>query len=83
MNNLNRPAYPQPIALGSEGDILTPIGQHDDFAGFTKLEYASLMIAQGLLSGGNGANIEINGTMHSLSTAAIAVAKSILEDCNK
>lgn len=79
MDNLKSPAYP--VIDWKQINDGTIVYQSE--GGFTKLEKAALMIAQGLLSGGNGANIIINGTAHSLTTAAIETAKSILELANK
>lgn len=53
MDNLKRPSSPQPIAFcGDNSTAQTSWGVHEDFAGFIKLELASLMIAQGFISSG-------------------------------
>jgi hypothetical protein len=77
MDNLKLPAYPVTIVDGQKFSGMA----HED--GFTKLELASLMIAQGLLSAGVGSNIEIDGRLHPLHQAAVWTAKAVLEEANK
>lgn len=81
MENLKLPAYPQPITIGTDGNILTPVGHHSDFGGFTKLEKASLMIAQGMLSGPH--KWEKEPVVKAISVNAVAIAKAVLEEANK
>lgn len=47
--------------------------------GFTKLELASLMIAQGILSSPDGNQYGAN----SIATSSVEIAKAILEEANK
>jgi len=79
MDNLKLPAYPQPITMGSEGDILIPVMHHPDFGGFTKLEYASLMIAQGIAQ----REFVDTGDRDYISMRAVKLAKAVLEEANK
>lgn len=81
MDNLKSPAYPQPITMGSEGDILTPVGQDSDFAGFTKLELASLMVLQGLVS--NGGTEAANFHWGTVVDHSVRIAGMLLEEANK
>jgi hypothetical protein len=72
MNNLLLPAYPIHTEAGHYNG-------HADFDGFTKLELASLMIAQGLVSNpkfGNHENDDIGED-------SVRVAKAVLEEANK
>ena len=80
MNNLTRPASPQPIAFHPESpDPQTSWGVHEDFAGFTKLEIAALMIAQGLVADPN-----VSGsTLNTVPEMAVKLAQAILEEANK
>lgn len=77
MDNLKTPAYPQPLTIGSDGTVLTPLEKDSDFAGFTKLERASLMIAQGLVSD------PANTLTDTLAKLSVAFAKTVLEQANK
>lgn len=49
--------------------------------GFTKLEKASLMIAQGMLSGPH--KWEKEPVLKAISVNAVAIAKAVLEEANK
>lgn len=82
MDNLKLPASPQSIAFHPESSVpQTSYGLPTDLSGFTKLELASLMIAQGMLSGPHKwAGYDMPKT---ISINAVAVAKSILEEANK
>lgn len=80
MDNLNRPASPQPIAFsGDNPEAQTAWGVHEDFAGFTKLELASLMIAQGFASN----YVHTTGQARSISERSVELAKAVLEEANK
>ena len=82
MPNLQCPAYPQSIALsGDNPEAQTSWGVHPDFSGFTKLELAALMIAQGFAANGvfNGATQQD----YELSIRCVQVAKAVLEEANK
>jgi len=80
MDNLKRPAYPQPLTLGSDGSVLTPWQHHEDFAGFTKLEKAALIIAQGMCS---NSKLEYNNAFKDIPSQSVKLAKAVLEECNK
>lgn len=81
MDNLKRPAYPQPIAAREDGTFETSWGVHEDFAGFTKIERASLMIAQGRLA--KGAVPASNDAHADFAYRCVAIAKAVLEEANK
>lgn len=80
MNNLKRPAYPQPLTRGSDGSVLTPWQHHEDFAGFTKLEKAALIISAGYVAAtppDNSINPE------SVAEFSVRIAAAVLEEANK
>ena len=82
MNNTKQLAYPQPIAFHPESpNAQTSWGVHEDFAGFTKLEMASLMIAQGMASTWLQ---EANTPQYKrIAGVAVDIAKAVLEEANK
>lgn len=80
MDNLKRPAYPQPLTIGSDGSVLTPWQHHEDFAGFTKLEKAALIIAQGIMARGLYTQNQYQGYV---AEPAVMIAKAVLEEANK
>lgn len=72
MDNLKLPAHP----------IITEAGQyngHADFDGFTKLELASLMIAQGYAS---QPFYNEHGSVN-IAQFSVDLAKAVLEEANK
>lgn len=76
MNNLNSPAYP---LINQEGASLE---DREVFRGFSKIEAASLMIAQGLVTR------EMQGTFKDehwadISARSVSIAKAVLEEANK
>lgn len=72
MKNSNSPAYPN-IDSYENGNICTPQ------SGFTKLELASLMIAQGLMS-----NTQFSDNKNSyIATQSVKLANAVLEEANK
>lgn len=86
MDNLNSPAYPLPVAFDVlEGRVLP--NTDSDFWGFTKLELASLMAMQWMLS--NSLTLDQGmqplHTYQPLEMASMAVqyAKAVLEEANK
>jgi hypothetical protein len=82
MDNFNRPAHPQPIAFsGDNTNAQTSWGVHTDFAGFTKLELASLMIAQGYIAAGAFKDDDQEG--YEIARCSVHVAKAVLEEANK
>jgi hypothetical protein len=71
MENIKRPAYPKPV------------GQHNDHNfGFTKLEYASLMIAQGMI-GNYPADGLTSRELECLTFSSVSIAKAVLQEANK
>jgi hypothetical protein len=74
MNNLLLPAYP----IG-EDDFNRFSDCRGPWTGFTKLELASLMIAQGLIQQGFVAQDDIVY----IKTHSVRVAKAVLEEANK
>lgn len=72
MDNLKLPAYPN-IDSYENGNICTPQ------SGFTKLELASLMIAQGLMSSTQFSDNKDNY----IATQSVKLAKAVLEEANK
>lgn len=80
MDNLKLPAYPQPLTMGTEGDILTPVGQHSDFAGFTKQEKGALIMAAALVGKYSLKTPEDQQIIAQLSNE---LAKAVLEEANK
>lgn len=81
MDNLKLPAYPGPIPTKNEGQIHA-IGNYEYRAhGFTKLELAALMIAQGIYS---NSNVEaMNTHFQTIAETSVTQAKAILEEANK
>lgn len=81
MDNLIRPAQPQPIAPYPEntGGFETAWGVHEDFAGFTKIEKAALMIAAGDV----GSYDQGIANPEKWATTCVKLAKAILEEANK
>jgi len=85
MDNLKRPASPQPIAFSGDNTVArTAWGVHEDFAGFTKLEKAALIIAAGMLGTINTKWIaQEKDSASIISKDAVMIAKAILEEANK
>lgn len=80
MDNLKKPAYPSHIILDEKDNVFVT---SDDLGkgGFTKLEMASLMIAQGGVGNiGNDLNSEWIPNFAYLCTL---LAKAVLEEANK
>lgn len=80
MDNLKLPASPQHGAFYPSTDTVC-FNVDPDFAGFTKIELASLMIAQGMYA---NPNVEALNT-HMITIAEISVrqAMAIIEEANK
>lgn len=72
MDNLKLPAYP----LGKD----VP---QDEFSGFTKLEKASLMIAQGLATRELFEMLETKNYPAGIAKLSVVIAKAVLEEANK
>lgn len=77
MDNIKLPAYPLPIARHNSGTLNTTLDVDNTSVGFTKLEVASLMIAQGIMANKN------NPGEHWVAKTSVIVAKAVLEECNK
>jgi len=79
MENLKFPASPLPIARHDNGTLMTTFDVSQLDCGFTKLELASLMIAQGLQSHPN-----FRDAHHmEIAIKAVNLAKTVLEEANK
>lgn len=76
MDNLQRPADPQPITHSEGTGIITSWEYHSDFSGFTKLEKAALMIAQRL-------SARHTFSLSSIAEESVVIAKAVLEEANK
>lgn len=78
MNNLQQPAFPTIESINHSGDVIE-VKTKDP--GFTKLEYAAILIAQGLLGHYN------QGATHddfvNISVLSAKLAKMVIEECNK
>jgi len=75
MDNLKLPASPHLIISDyAEASYTDPAK-----GGFTKLEYASLMIAQGVISHG----WPMQSSIDSLVAFSVGTAKAVLEEANK
>lgn len=84
MNNLQLPAHPfttyDTVSNGEGANI--PIHYTDAAqSGFTKLELASLMIAQGYIAAGAYKDDEQEGM--EISRCSVSIAKAVLEEANK
>jgi len=77
MDNLKQPAHPTIESRLFDG--IVEIRTKDD--GFTKLELASLMIAQGYIAAGAYENEEQEGA--EIARCSVNIAKSVLEEANK
>jgi len=83
MDNLKRLAFPQSIALSDDNSVAqTSWGVHEDFAGFTKLEYAALMIAAGMSQGIYSDGLT-DKQSHHIVQSSVFLAKAVLEEANK
>lgn len=79
MDNLKSPAYPQPIILAPDGTIAATYEYYPQYAGLTKLERASLMIAAAYRS-----NPSYKDDTDSLIAAlSVSQATAILKEANK
>ena len=87
MDNLKLPAYPT-FEIDGSGSSFHGILPNGDYAwcsnpgGFTKLELASLMIAQGLMDL-KLYDPETTRGVEAISTVSVHVAKAVLEEANK
>lgn len=79
MDNLQSPSAPYVSYLHSSYEDI------DNHYGFTKLEKAALMIAQGHITNfaGNGNGLPSDAFLKAFSSKCVAVAKAVLEESNK
>jgi hypothetical protein len=81
MENLKLPAYPLPLANVREGEVTDTGDYCKDNRGFTKLELASLMIAQGIA---NMWGVRTDtGSDDIIAIVSVRIAKAVLEEANK
>lgn len=78
MDNLKSPAYPELVSTNKPA--YGPNFTHNTTGGFTNLELASLMIAQGMLSGPHTFEGDV---LEGVSKNAVKIAKAVLEEANK
>lgn len=87
MNNIKLPAYPLPLTSNGEGEIKDASDWEGSNTGFSKLELASLMIAQGYAANSLGSDQGIQPPAllqpHEIADRAVALAKAVLEEANK
>lgn len=76
MDNLNSSAYPLVDSYESGGT-------HSSSNGFTKLELASLMIAQGLATRELLETLETKNYPLGVAKLALSIAKAVLDQANK
>lgn len=80
-DNLKLPAYPLPIALHNNGTLNTTLDVDTASVGFTKLEKAALMIAQGLAS---NSTIDANNFhWRTIAIQSVDIARMVIEEANK
>lgn len=77
-DNLKLPAYPLPLVSNPEGEI-KDASDWEGPTGFTKLEKAALIIAQGIVSNGD----YVNKGEELIAADAVVIAKAVLEEANK
>ena len=85
MNNLQSPAYPQQVTLHPTDSKPFTAGQMvEGTEGFTKLELASLIIAQGMVQRQyREYDPETTKGVEAISSVSIHLAKAVLEEANK
>jgi hypothetical protein len=79
MENFKLPAYPLPMIQGPS-EVWDAKDFNNDNGGFTKLELAALMIAQGLVNWKEGAN---SSNREFIASESVRIAKIVLEEANK
>lgn len=77
MDNFKLPAYPLPLVNNSDGEVKDASDWNGSNTGFTKLELASLMIAQGM------AYAKTPNQYGWLAKECVDIAKAVLEEANK
>lgn len=86
MDNLKLPAQPQPGVYYPSNDSVS-FNTDPDYSGFTKLELASLMVMQGMLSNSLPLDQGYEPFHHMqperLASIAVRYAVSVLEEANK
>lgn len=81
MENLRLPAYPLPIAQNQAAEIVDS-SEWNGNVGFTKLELASLMIAQGIAASGFN-EVGMHSEHPAMAQTSVSLAKAVLEEANK
>ena len=82
MNNRNMPAKPQPLATDNEGNIHSSVDKSMQDSGLTKLEYAAIHIAKGMLSNSHDeAYTKVSFTNHM--KRAVSVAHALFDELEK
>lgn len=79
MYNFEAPAYPLPIVMNDKGEMFDTTDYGKSNAGFTKLEFASLMIASSCIGNPNLAN----NSDEYIAKLSVSLAKAILEETAK
>lgn len=83
MDNLLSPAYPLVASLDEKDNKYFTVADMDmEGTGFSKLELASLMIAQGMCSEGMPADLSHTNN-EAIASAAVLLAKAVLTEANK
>lgn len=80
MDNLKLPAYPLPIALHNNGTLNTTLDVDWASVGLSKIERASLMIAQGLVS---KYNLSTQQDQAIIAQLPVELATEVLKEANK
>ena len=83
MDNFKLPAYPLPIALHNNGTLNTTLDVDGASVGFTKLEKASIMIAQGMVEKYWSKDLDNDKLIPAFSRLCAKIATAVLEEANK
>lgn len=78
MNNLQQPAF-QTTGWEESGKGPAMYSNHE---GFTKLEYAAILITNGLLSNSSW-NASLPTDNEKIAAISVSLAKALIEKCNK
>lgn len=81
MENIKLPAYPLPLVRNAEGEVKDASDWEGSNVGFTKLELASLMIAQGFVARVGIANSP--GEISTIAHLSTELAKAVIAEANK
>lgn len=80
MDNLKRSAYPLPICQLKGGEITATMDYCPDNGGFTKLEKAALIIAQGLVA---KYNMKEPGDQKIIAQMSVELATEVINEANR